>query len=202
MASPLPDLITPIDGRSARRERGRIAVIDAMFELLQKTEQVPSVESLSQQAGVSVASIFRYFAGMDELQRETFARFGERFASMLELPESEGTTRKERINTFVDRRIAFYEEASPLLRVAQARVVEKPHLAHEHGVFRNAVFSDLAQYFVDDCHSKTQLAILDTITSPEAWDILRRLHHLPPREISEAWKTAVAALFGADDQES
>ncbi|MEM7324954.1 MAG: TetR family transcriptional regulator, partial [Actinomycetota bacterium] len=49
-----------IDGRTARRERGRLAVIDAAFRLLESGEPA-TTERLAAEAGTSTSSLYRYF---------------------------------------------------------------------------------------------------------------------------------------------
>ncbi len=50
-----------VDGRRARRERGRIAVSDAVIDLAFEGNANPTAEQVAKRAGVSVASLFRYF---------------------------------------------------------------------------------------------------------------------------------------------
>ena len=77
---------TVVDGRRARRERNRLAVIDALFELLVQAERPPSVEEVAAHAGVSVSSVFRYFENLDDLQQETIERYFQRYAPHFEVP--------------------------------------------------------------------------------------------------------------------
>ncbi len=73
------------DGRHARRERGRAAVVDALFEFLLEGRLPPTVDEVANRAGVSVASVFRYFDGIEDMQRHAFARFRTRFAHLYEI---------------------------------------------------------------------------------------------------------------------
>ena len=63
---------TPIDGRRARRERGRSAVIDAAFALAEEGKIPLTTELVAERSGVSAASIFRYFDGLDDLQYQAY----------------------------------------------------------------------------------------------------------------------------------
>ena len=63
-----------IDGRRARRERGRLAVSDAVIDLVGEGNTDPTSEQVAERAGVSVASLFRYFETLEELRQETLRR--------------------------------------------------------------------------------------------------------------------------------
>ena len=49
------------DGRRARRERNREAVLDALMELVKEGDDDPSVDDIAARAGVSYRSVYRYF---------------------------------------------------------------------------------------------------------------------------------------------
>ena len=74
-----------VDGRSARRERGRAAVIDAVVDLLQEGHAPPTTPQVVERAGISEASLFRYFRSIDDLQLEATARFLDRHAHLFEM---------------------------------------------------------------------------------------------------------------------
>ena len=75
----------PVDGRRARRDRGREAVTEAMIDLVLEGHVPPTAEQVAARAGVSVASLFRYFETLDELRRATIQRYHERFAHLIEI---------------------------------------------------------------------------------------------------------------------
>ena len=75
-----------VDGRRLRRERGRDAVIDALFELLLEGSPTPKSDELARRAGVSEASVFRYFDSLDDLFLRAFQAFQERYAPLLTIP--------------------------------------------------------------------------------------------------------------------
>ena len=110
---------TPIDGRRARRERGRIAVIDAMFDLLQEGKVPPGADAIAERSGVSVASIFRYFDGIDDLQLQTLERFRSRFEPLISA-SIEGDLRA-RIAGLVGARLDLYEQAGAIMAVGRLR---------------------------------------------------------------------------------
>ena len=55
------------DGRTRRRERGRAAVIEALIEPLFEGVVSPTADQISERAGVSTMSLYRYFDGANDL---------------------------------------------------------------------------------------------------------------------------------------
>ena len=76
-----------VDGRRARRERGRIAVSDAVIDLVVEGNADPTSEQVAKRAGVSVASLFRYFETLKELRQETLRRYFKRYDHLFQLPD-------------------------------------------------------------------------------------------------------------------
>ena len=122
----------PIDGRRARRERGRAAVVDALFELLQERHTLPGVEAIAERAGVSVSSVFRYFDGLDDLREHTIERYFERFAPLFEVPQLGEGPLRQRIARLVEARLDLYDAIAPMAHIARLRALEMPRLSLIH----------------------------------------------------------------------
>jgi AcrR family transcriptional regulator len=125
----------PIDGRRARRERGRAAVVDALFELLQERHTLPGVEAIAERAGVSVSSVFRYFDGLDDLREHTIERYFERFAPLFEVPQLGAGPLRQRIARLVEGRLDLYDAIAPMAHIARLRGSRYP-LRHDSGETR------------------------------------------------------------------
>ncbi|MBG7605378.1 MAG: helix-turn-helix transcriptional regulator, partial [Actinobacteria bacterium] len=113
-----------IDGRRARRERGRLAVTDAMIDLVFEGNIPPTSEQIAERAGVSVASIFRYFDTLDDLRRATTDVYFERFAHVFEIPEIGKGVLATRIDTFVSSRVTMHEATEPMARLVRSRALD------------------------------------------------------------------------------
>ena len=190
---------TPIDGRRARRERGRLAVIDAMLSLLQDGKVPVSADMVADRAGVSVASVFRYFDGLDDLQVQTFERFRERFEPLLVVPA--GATRaiasppsSAPVWICTNRPAPSWQSAgcerSNTSRWSQPR----PRCGRcSPRQVRSAFAPDVAQV-----HAGTDLvAVIDALTSLESWDVMRKTHARTRRQIDTAWRRGIAAMITA-----
>ena len=128
-AAPQADFMSPaagLDGRRARRERGRTAVVDALFALLQEGEGLPAVEAIAERAGVSVSSVFRYFDGLDDLRERTIERYFERFAPLFEITNIGEGDRSTRVGHLVDSRLNLYVAIHPIAQIVRQRAAEAP----------------------------------------------------------------------------
>ena len=67
-------MTAPADGRSARRERNRDAVLDALVELTTEGLDDPSIDDIADRAGVSYRSVYRYFRDRSEMMDEATDR--------------------------------------------------------------------------------------------------------------------------------
>jgi len=76
------DVDVEVDGRTARRDRNREAVLDAVLELFSEGNLAPSPDDVAQRAGISLRSVYRYVADSDGLIRDAIERHTERIAPL------------------------------------------------------------------------------------------------------------------------
>lgn len=193
------DRAQPIDGRHARRERGRLAVIDAMFSLLQDGKVPVNAELVAERAGVSVASVFRYFDGLDDLQYQTFERFRERFEPLLTV-DPRAVSRDERIAAFVNSRLDLYDQAGAIMAVGRLRSLEYEPLVAASAAMRGLLADQVRSAFGADVVDMVSVgpdlvAVIDALTSLESWDVMRKTHARSRRQIERAWSTGIDALI-------
>jgi AcrR family transcriptional regulator len=114
------------DGRTARRDRNRRAVLDAVIELFSEGDLSPSPEAIAQRSGVSLRSVYRFVSATDDLVRAAIDRHLERVGSLFVFePVGEGPF-EERVRTLVDARIRLYQAIAPAARAAVARTRLRP----------------------------------------------------------------------------
>lgn len=188
-----------VDGRRARRERNRAAVIDAMFELLREGRMPPTVEEVAARAAVSVSSVFRYFDGLDDLYGETVGRYFDRFAPLFEVPAVPGGTRADRIAALVDARLELYETIAPIGRMARIRAASEPTIAATLLDIRHRFARQVRQHLAADlaplAEADDRAALVDALTSFEAWDLLRATHGRSRASVRRAWLTGIDRLL-------
>jgi AcrR family transcriptional regulator len=193
----------PIDGRRARRERGRAAVVDAAFELAQEGKIPLTTDMIAERSGVSAASIFRYFDGLDDLQYRAYERFRERYAPLV--AAAPDGSRDERIAAFVESRLELFEQAGAIMALGRLRALEHQPLLEASTEIKAAMAAQVRRTFAAEtagaspARNADLVAVIDALASPEAWDVLRRGHARSRRQIARTWRRSIAVLI--DDWE-
>lgn len=189
------------DGRRARRERNRAAVIDAVFELIVDQRASPAVEAIADRAGVSVSSVFRYFDSLDDLLEQTVARYFERFADLFSVRSVPDGGLDDRIAALVSARLDLYEAIGPIARIARLRATEQPRLATVLADTRRTFEAQVRAHFAPDLAGWSQaeaddrIALVDCLTAFESWDLLTGTHERDRHLVERAWTTGVRALL-------
>lgn len=194
---------THVDGRTARRERGRAAVIDAAFELLLAGEYPLVVDDVAAAAGVSPASVFRYFDGMADLQCRAVERFLERFSPILGVDDPDPGPRQRRLARLVRQRLDFYERTGPILAVGRSLALRHGPLAEavtrsrslRATQVRAALEPELAS--ASAARAADLVSTVDAATAPEAWELLRGFHARSREQIRRSWVRTLTAAVDA-----
>ena len=167
--------------------------MDAAIDLVVELDRVPTVDQIARRAEVSVASIFRYFDSVDELHRQTAARYYDRYHELFILPDPDDLDLGRRIAILVDARIALWSEVGPMARLARARAYDsssldellrgvRSDLAASVRTFLAAELDDLDPVVADRAVTAISFA-----TSYEAWSHSHLDAALPTEENRSAW---------------
>ncbi|MFT3852265.1 MAG: TetR/AcrR family transcriptional regulator [Ilumatobacteraceae bacterium] len=194
--------VATTDGRRARRERGRLAVTDAMIDLV-LDGQTPDVELLTDRAGVSEATLYRYFDNLDELRHATMGRFLVRYGSLFKMPACGEGPLDERIDRFVAARLRLLDRTEPMARFTRMRMAVVPELAAELRQLRTMLASQVRRHFAAELDPLTParrddvVAVICTLTSFESWLQLRDDHGRGPTQIRRALISTLRCLLVA-----
>src|SRR3954469_13376093 len=118
MTTTAPDELPPVDGRRARAERNREAVVEAILDLLRDGVDSPGVNEIAERSGVSVRSVFRHFDDLESLHTTAIEVHLRQVRHLFQFEIPPGST-SERIDALVDQRAALYEDIAPIRRVAE-----------------------------------------------------------------------------------
>jgi AcrR family transcriptional regulator len=194
--------LTIEDGRRARRDRNKYAVVDAFLDLVRAGNPRPSVAEVAERSGVSHRSVFRYFEDKDELARTAIERQQAFAAPLLALTVGPGAPLDERIHRFVERRIELFEHLAPVARLARALVDVQPVLAAELRNNRRYLRGQIEHLFAAElgalapAESAQALAVLDVTCSFESVDLLLHDQRLGRAEAAAALDRAVRLVLG------
>ena len=70
----LDDAAEPVDGRVARRQRNIDTVLDVVLEMFAEEAMFPTIEQAATRSGLSLRSLYRYFADPAELLEAAIER--------------------------------------------------------------------------------------------------------------------------------
>ncbi len=193
----------PVDGRRARRDRGREAVTEATIDLVLEGHVPPTAEEVAARAGVSVASLFRYFETLDELRRATIQRYQERIAHLTELAAIGEGSRDARVDSYVASRLRLYEATEPMAWFARSRAVTVPAIDDSLHRARATAAEQIRRHFGAELALLTParrddlVALIATTTSFESWLQLRDDYARNTNQTRRAWTSALERLLTA-----
>ncbi|MBC7633018.1 hypothetical protein [Aeromicrobium sp.] len=105
------------DGRIARGERTRDAIVAAHTELLREGVLKPTAKHLAERAGISLRTVWLNFNDLEALLRATTA-FWLGADAELRLPVESGLALPDRIDRYCEQRTARLENLAPAARSA------------------------------------------------------------------------------------
>jgi TetR/AcrR family transcriptional regulator, regulator of autoinduction and epiphytic fitness len=192
---------TAPDGRTARRERNREAVVSALLGLYRDGVMSPSADEIAARAGVSARSLFRYFADVGDLASEAVARQQEHLAPLLEPAIDPDAPLDERIDAFVASRVELLTAMGEVARVARYRAAQQPVVAtglrRIRRLLREQVHTILGPALADhpDDERQALLAAADVLCSWEAHDLMRNDQRLSASATTAAMAIALRRLL-------
>lgn len=191
-----------VDGRTARRDRNREAVLDAVIELFTEGALDPGAADVADRSGVSLRSVYRYFDDLDELARAAIARQMERFAPLSEIPDLGQGPLGDRIERIVVGRTKLYEAIAPTRRAALQRAAENPIIAGQIEVTLGLLRRQVEKMFAVElaamgaAERREVAAALDLLLGFDAFEHLHRTSGLSGTDARRVVTRAVTALFG------
>ncbi len=112
-----------IDGRTARRDRNRLAVLDAVIDLFCEENLTPGVHEVAERSGVSLRSVYRYFQDVDELIASAIRRQFDRLRPEFHLERLGDGPFEERVERFTMHRVELHQDVRSVFRAATIRSI-------------------------------------------------------------------------------
>jgi TetR/AcrR family transcriptional regulator, regulator of autoinduction and epiphytic fitness len=172
------DLI--VDGRTARRQRNKDAVLDALIALANEGDHEPPIERIADRAGVSYRSVYRYFDDRTDLMLSAIARVMGDLWPIFDIDHLGDGPLDERIDRLIAIRLDAYRRLAPVTRSAVHLRVNEPIVAESYDRVRGYLRDQLAQQFepelaaMPDPEREIALAALDTMFQFEALEYLAK----------------------------
>lgn len=191
------------DGRTARRDRNRDAVLDAALELFAEDALEPSAAQIAERAGVSLRSVHRYFDDMSALARAAIERNLERSAPLFAAAESVQGDLHQRVEHLVGARLTLYEAMAPLMRATRRRAGSNPVLAERLALTQDQLRAQVEQVLAPELAAMTAAArrdvgaALDVLLGFDSFEHLRRVRRMSRPATRRALVRATHALVGS-----
>ncbi len=188
-----------IDGRTARSQRTRAAIVDAHLALLASGDLKPTGERIAESAGVSLRTLWTNFKDMETL----FQAAGERLIEIQDTahqPVDPSMPLNERVTAFCDQRARMLEIIAPAARAAAAREPFSAQLRLNRMIQLDRSRVELEDVFGDELTaagtSRADLTnALVSLTTYASWGLWRDHLGLDADTACRIMTRSVAALF-------
>jgi TetR/AcrR family transcriptional regulator of autoinduction and epiphytic fitness len=192
-----------IDGRTARSAKTRDAIADALLDLLAEGHMRPTAREIAARAGVSLRSVYVHFDDLEDLFCVAARRHFERIAPALAPTPATGRL-GTRAHALVQQRVNLYAQTGAIGRATRLHAAFSPTLARILRETHARARTDLERVFADELRGRTAaqresvIAVLDVLTGPEAWEILRERHDLAQATAMQCVVDSIVLHLGAD----
>ncbi len=173
------------DGRHARSERSRDAVLAAVIDLFEQGVPRPTARQIAARAGVALRTVYRHFDDLDTLFAEAVDVYRRRLEPFLH-PIDPTLPLATRVDALAAQRRAVWESASPIHRAGRLVRDEQPFVAASMEQSRRRARSQVEQVFARELAGTGTPSDADLIEQLEAatswttWDMLRTEQGLDP----------------------
>lgn len=190
------------DGRTARRDRNREAVLDAVLALFGEDAMYPGPAEVAERSGVSLRSVYRYFEDMDALIRAAMGRHLAQIQPLFLIEDLGAGRLDDRVERMVTQRLRLYEAGAPMMRAAALRSRSNELIRERLEDNRRRLRRQVEQMFAPELEdlatveSREVAAALDVLLEFEAVEHLRRWRGLSGPEARRVLSRAVGSLLG------
>ncbi len=178
--SPQSESSAPPPGRSARSQRTRAAVVDALLDLLRDGNLRPTAKEIAERAGTSLRSVYVHFDDLEDLFCAAASRAVTRIAALAAVLGPTGAL-DERLDAFVAQRARIYEGLGEVRHAAMLQEPFSPTLAALLAEGRRRTLIEFETVFAPELAAldadtlATTVAACDALGSGASWDHWR--HH-------------------------
>jgi TetR/AcrR family transcriptional regulator of autoinduction and epiphytic fitness len=153
-----------VDGRTARSERTRNAIVDAHVQLIQDGDLRPTADRIAKLAGVSLRALWSHFADMEAL----FAASGQRILELRDAayePVSPDLPLLPRIEAYCRQQARLLEGIAPAARASALKEPFSPALQRYRKNHVDRVGDELKALFAPELNGDHELLAALTATS-------------------------------------
>ncbi len=192
-----------MDGRVARAERTRRAVVEAHISLISAGELTPTGAQIADRAGVSLRSLWGNFNDLETLFAATGAEVMRRQDAMIASIDAD-LPLDERLEEYCRQRARILEFIAPFARSSEIRAPFSRELQRNRVRYLHRVRSEIEALFareltgLDVADRREVLQALGITVTWPTWVSLRDVMRLPIPEATAVMTRMVAALLTTD----
>ena len=192
-----------VDGRAARAERTRNAVVDALLDLIDGGTLQPTAQEVAERAGVSLRIVYVHFEDTQKLFAAAAARQSERIVADFKMLSDTGPF-AERLEAFVAMRARIYQRVFNTRRAARLYEHAAPLVANTLAFVRAAKREEAERVFSKELARfspslrRDRAAALGAVTSFNNWESLRAHQQLSVEDARRVWRGLIAAVLQED----
>ncbi len=189
------------DGRTQRQHNNKLKTTATVLDMILATGNVPTVEEIAEQSGVSRRSVFRFFSNKDALFIEVEEMMKKRIFSQLPPPQVDFERPiEETLILFLDWRIQIHELVMPLRKIAESKKhasqFVRNNMAKNRQLEKEFVIRLFGAYLTHRSDKQELLTLLQLNTSWNTWSVLRNDYQLDVEESRELLERQLFAVFG------
>jgi len=190
-----------VDGRTARRDRNRIAVLDAVLELFAEGNLFPSADEVAHRSGVSLRSVYRYVENSDDLIRSAVERHRERVEPLFIIDELGQGSVDHRIDALCRSRVHAYDAVAATARASRARAYSDEVLRAQVDHASSLLYDQVAAQFAPElsvrgtAERKALLAALDALCQIDTIELYRHRRGLSTNQTCSMLAHALRRLL-------
>jgi AcrR family transcriptional regulator len=169
-----------VDGRTARKNTNKDAVVDAALKLFEAGNKHPKMEDIAAAAGVSVRSAYRYFSNVEEITQAAAVENLAKYGALFEVEKLGIGTLDERIRNLVSSRMRLFDEAHPMIMAVMVHRYEDNFIGNMLGWRLQHMYLQNLEMFSSELsrlpalESQQVAAALDGILSFDNAESMRR----------------------------
>ena len=192
--------VTDAGPRSARAERTRVAIADALLSLLDEGDLQPTANRIAERAGISLRLIYHHFGDLEALFQEASQRETVRLLARVR-PVALDQPFADRLDAFVDQRCNLLEWMTPVCRAAALHAPTSETLRAARRQATRAGDHELERVFAPEIAGLAEplrrpvVDALCALTSWSTWDDLRT-RGLSQTASRDAVRQVLAGMLG------
>jgi TetR/AcrR family transcriptional regulator, regulator of autoinduction and epiphytic fitness len=189
-----------VDGRSARAQRTRSAIVDALLSLLDEGREPVTAGRIADRAGISPRLIYHHFGDLESLFRAVAERQSAQIA-LLSRPIDATLALDARLDQLLDQRVAVLELLTPVRRAVLLHEPFSRTIQEAQRRLRAAGRIQVEQTFAPELATlppPERAMLTNAVEGVLAWGFWNDLgvSDLPRAEARATLRTVLVALLG------